>query len=521
MSLRNPIRILLIGLTLGLAFDLLFYGKLPGISILLFTSLLGIALIATLRAENTAVEWRNLWLLVFLFFFASMAFVRANAFLTFLNISAVLVIVALLSVSLVRKPIMEMGIGDYLFAPILASLMSFVHGSKIVRHIAEHSRRSARVRDSKLAAPLLRGLLLTVPVMLVFIPLLFSADLVFAEIVRGIFSLDTIKQAFHWGWRGVLIVAVGFIVSGGLAYTVWKQESGGDSEEASERDTSSPFALGAIEALVVVNAVNLLFLLFVLIQLPYLFGGQLNIDTAKFTYAEYARRGFAEMIVVAMLVLGLVLTLNALAHLASQAQRRLFNGSATVLAIFTTVILASAFKRLLLYEQAYGFTQLRIYPHVFMIWLGLLLIWFAITLWFRPNRFAIGFLIAAFGFIGTLNAMNPDAFIVQQNYARYQEQGDQAFFATEDGLDTRYSPVQIDAAYFTTLSDDAVPAMIEIVDELDEQRHDVVDEHLRKRYQEMQSDNEWRRWQAFHISRYRAFSLLQQQYDGIMTSEKP
>ena len=53
-------------------------------------------------------------------------------------------------------------------------------------------------------------------------------------------------------------------------------------------------------------------------------------------------------------------------------------------------MLVSAFKRLLLYEMAYGFTEMRIYPHVFMIWLGLLLGWFLVTLWFKPGRFAIG-----------------------------------------------------------------------------------------------------------------------------------
>jgi len=86
-------------------------------------------------------------------------------------------------------------------------------------------------------------------------------------------------------------------------------------------------------------------------------------------------------------------------------------------------MLVSAFKRLLLYEMAYGFTEMRIYPHVFMIWLALLLGWFLVTLWLRPGRFAIGVVIACLGFVATLNVMDVDAFIVRRNVERYGQLG--------------------------------------------------------------------------------------------------
>jgi len=171
MLLRNSIRILIISLALGCAFDLLFYGKQSGLSILIFTSLLTLALFVILRIENTAVKKGNLWIFGILFLFASMVFIRANTFLTVLNISAVLVVIALLSASLVRKPIVDMRISDQLIAPVQACLMSFVQASKIVALISKHSRSSSPVRDSKRTAPILRGVLLTVPVMFVFIPL--------------------------------------------------------------------------------------------------------------------------------------------------------------------------------------------------------------------------------------------------------------------------------------------------------------------------------------------------------------
>src|SRR5690606_6932676 len=53
------------------------------------------------------------------------------------------------------------------------------------------------------------------------------------------------------------------------------------------------FTLGAIEVSIVLGLINLLFLSFVIVQVPYLFGGfELVQNTPDFKLAEYARRGF-------------------------------------------------------------------------------------------------------------------------------------------------------------------------------------------------------------------------------------
>ena len=127
-----------------------------------------------------------------------------------------------------------------------------------------------------------------------------------------------------------------------------------------------PPVLGLTESAVVLNAVNVLFAAFVLIQIPYLFGGQLNIDLGKHDLcgvraARVRRAGVC---------------LGAGAGDAAGARRRstrretarqrtVFNLSSTIMVGLTLVMLVSAFKRLLLYEVAYGFTEMRVYPHVF------------------------------------------------------------------------------------------------------------------------------------------------------------
>jgi hypothetical protein len=160
--------------------------------------------------------------------------------------------------------------------------------------------------------------------------------------------------------------------------------------------------------------------------------------------------------------------------------------------------LASAFQRLRLYEAAYGYTQLRLYSHVFMVWLAVAFVWFLVTLWrwpldrlgTGPDRFAIGAFVAALGFLITLNAINPDAFIAEQNLARYQVTG------------------KLDAYYLTRLSEDAVPALVLAMEQVIGEEREVLSGHLRYRLERMEASARWRSWPSFHLARRRAYAML-------------
>jgi hypothetical protein len=159
-----------------------------------------------------------------------------------------------------------------------------------------------------------------------------------------------------------------------------------------------------------------------------------------------------------------------------------------------------------------------------MIWLGIFLAWFLFGLWRRPDRFALGAMIIGMGFVVTLNVLNPEAFIVRQNIARYWAGGD------------------LDVRYLESLSADAVPALVAaVVDgqgERGESRcwwkkvyHDhrggcsslgakppksyehitlseVLEESLKDHFEEMQNDSQWLRWQSAKFSNWRAYQQL-------------
>ena len=80
------------------------------------------------------------------------------------------------------------------------------------------------------------------------------------------------------------------------------------SQETTPQQNNKSYAVGHIESSILLGSVNVLFFIFIFVQLTYLFGGESNISVQGFSYAQYARRGFFELIAVAIVSLLLLLT---------------------------------------------------------------------------------------------------------------------------------------------------------------------------------------------------------------------
>ena len=155
---------------------------------------------------------------------------------------------------------------------------------------------------------------------------------------------------------------------------------------------------------------------------------------------------------------------------------RIFRALAGAQVLMLFVIMASAVQRMRLYQSEYGLTQLRLYTTVFMGWLAIVFIWFAVTvLRGQRERFAFGALVAGLLVLAILHILNPDAFIVRINAARA-------------GAGRRF-----DANYATSLSADAVPALMAALPALDQQDSCLVAAHVLRRWMPSESRS-WRTW---------------------------
>ena len=167
------------------------------------------------------------------------------------------------------------------------------------------------------------------------------------------------------------------------------------------------------------------------------------------------------------------------------------------------VILVSAFQRLLIYEQAYGFTRLRTVTHIFMVWLGILLVFLVIIeLWGRLRYFALAVLVVVLGFGFTLNILNIDAFIVRQNVTR-----------SLDGA-------ELDIEYLLTLSNDSIPTLSKIYADpaLPTGLKNDLGSILACR-EKLLSTMDPIPWQSFHFSDYIAMNTLSSNHDDLISFE--
>ena len=444
--------------------DLLFWGKTPGVSFPLWVALVILVGLLLARSLKVRPSPLSLVLIAFAILFAAMTFVRQETFTVMVSFLLCFFSLALLSATFLTGNWIHYKIGDYiqsglkyLLALLIRPVDLFLRKPAPVPAIpgagAPPADPGAGSPAPLLAAaapgwksagqqaiPVARGLVLALPILLVLGALLASADPIFNNWMRDLLKIFDLNKIPEYLFRLTYIFMIGYVLAGSYLHAI--QPTAVEVRPGPGSRWFAPF-LGWIEGVVVLGAVNLLFAVFVGIQFWYLFGGQANISTAGFTYSEYARRGFNELVMVALLSLGLYLGLGAVARQETTSQRKIMVGLNVLLIAQVLVILASSLNRLLLYENAYGFTQLRTYTHILIIWLAVLLVvTIGLELMRRRRSFALAGLLVTFGFGLTFGLINIDGFIATQNIQRAQ--GD----------------VALDGRYLSALSGDAVPVLL-------------------------------------------------------------
>lgn len=317
---------------------------------------------------------------------------------------------------------------------------------------------AGRSRSLRRATAGLRGIFLALPFLLLFGALFMAADAVFADIVADVIRMDFERLTEHVAITAFLAwVTTGYLRGLG-------------------EGTALPLppgmrrpALGAIEVGVALLLLNTLFLAFVLVQFRYLFGGSTMIEvTHGLTYAEYARRGFFELVFATLFVLPLLLAADATLHRASPRDERSFRVLSGVQIALAFAIMASALQRMRLYQAAYGLTVDRFLASALLILIGVLLLWFAATvLSGRRTPFAFGTLVAGFATVAVLFAVNPEAVVARANLTRAQRSGD---------------PSSFDVSYATSLGADAVPALLAGLSTLPESHRCIIARRMLDRW---------------------------------------
>jgi hypothetical protein len=264
--------------------------------------------------------------------------------------------------------------------------------------------------------------------LVVFTPLLAGADPAFGRLLDGLLPTTDLRRAFLFALFGLGTIGAAYLLC---------------APARPDRPAERVRKVRRIEWALPIGLLVALFAAFVGVAMSTMFGGDEHVlRTTGLTYAEYARSGFWQLLLVSLLTLPVIMVAARNATTTNRADRAWLRGLLGALAVLTLVIVASAMSRMWAYQQAYGFTVLRVLVSWMELWLGVVYL----LLIAAGRRLAAPWLPRAI--LGTglaslvvLGLMNPDRFITERNVTRWQQTG------------------KIDLSYLSQLSADAVPAL--------------------------------------------------------------
>ncbi|WP_168119676.1 DUF4173 domain-containing protein [Paenibacillus sp. HB172176] len=474
-------RMLVYSLLIGLAGQYLFVGREFGVSVPLFIACFyGLFFYAVQGRIGGFDRWKGQQLSGILLFIPiallSLTYVfYRNDFFHHFNVLLLILLVVAQTLLLTRSGsqpwhrLVFYGelLLQWLFMPLTHLMVPFSLAGNWLRPGGGNSGARSNLRQVGF------GLLIAAPLLFVVVSLLSSAD--------GIFQgwLNHIPQGIYSAWAGKTLVRL--IVGGGIAlylfcylWSLLFRKSLKPAAGAALQPYREKALLDSIAASTALILVNVVYILFTAIQFTYLFGGADGLLPEGVSYAEYTHRGFAELVLVAMINLGILMVGLHYIRSASPLQERLRKLLLSVLMGCTIVMLISAYSRLSLYEEAYGYTLLRLLVQGFMLLLG---VWISVSLvriWtyrFSLAKFYISSAIVAYVI---MNYANLDARIAEGNLDRYEHTG------------------EIDVYYLGTLSTDALPAIKQMEKRFPEL--EGVDDIISQMRKEAAAKKHWQSW---------------------------
>jgi hypothetical protein len=518
-------RALLAATVVGIAGQALFVHLAIGLNLVVLTALVvaGAAGLSVVVGGRGRFDAADTWLPIAALVVAAGTAIRSDdtlAFLDTVTVAALLgaSVAAFAGIAVTRRSIVTIvgiGMGVLLWAGI-----GILRLSEVARRPGDGPRRSLPAP----ARAVVRGLALAVPLLLLFGVLFASADAIFASLTEHLFDWRVdlgelplrggIAFLIAWAVAGLLSVATGIAeirVSGedrraGFATdapppmqslgAMWA----GTPETAQQAAAPAMPRLGTVEALTILVAVDALFALFVGLQVAYLFGGLDTMAAGGITYANYARRGFFELVAVTGIAGCVVVGLNAVVV----ERTRAFVGAAIALAGLAAIVLASAADRLALYQAAYGWTELRFYVAATIAWLGMGIA-AAVVLLVRDRMrwLAHAMTFGALLVLIAITAIGPQRYVADANVARLLDPS----LVPPDGRQG------IDLEYALTLGHDADPALVAALPALSAGDRAVVTRDLETRWLDL-GRRDYVGWPAWNLARAQAEDALRPLFEA-------
>jgi two-component system, OmpR family, sensor histidine kinase BaeS len=296
------------------------------------------------------------------------------------------------------------------------------------------ARTIAAAGRFRLLWPVLRTAALSLVVLAVFGALFATGDAVFGSWAAAVIP--------DLSWGTLVVRAFVLVLVGGVTLTGAYLAINPPNVDRVRIPDGRPRATW--EWAVPVGVVVALFAGVLLAQAVAMWGGRDYLRrTTGLTYAEYVHQGFGQLTVATFLTVIVVAVTVRVAGRSAVRDRMMLRGLVGMLCLLTLAVVASALYRMDLYQDAFGYTVLRVFVDGFELWLGvvvgLVLLGTIRCSWaWVPRAVLVSGAVVTLGFA----AMNPDAWVADRNIDRYE------------------AGRPLDLSYLASLSPDVVPVVV-------------------------------------------------------------
>ena len=353
------------------------------------------------------------------------------------------------------------------------------YSALFLNHISRTLMRSNNKKHVDVWKKILIGILISVPFLFIILNLLIEADAQFERLI-GIIP-DFLSFRVDYVIRLVIILIYTLCFFGFMQVLLQK-----NNQSVQKEGIFKPIVIDGIITLTVLLLLDLVYVLFVAVQFKYFFSGTLE---GSLTYAEYARRGFFELLFVTLINLSVTIGVINFTKSVQAFLKKMIQLALTVLILSSGVLLISAIMRMTMYEDAYGFTFTRVLAHSFMLFLMVIFAYTLVKIWLEKLSLFHFYFIASLIYYVGINLVNIDKIVVDQNIDRFERTG------------------KIDIHYLNNLSSTGTLGLIELY----EKNPDVLGlEDLLKQLKAESDELYHDSWQSNNLTKDKAFEKLRE-----------
>ncbi|MBQ8132722.1 MAG: DUF4173 domain-containing protein, partial [Bacilli bacterium] len=415
-------------LLLSIFNNILFYGRSYGINVICFIIPLLLFLYYSLKKKDMIQNKKGLLFLIPILLISCSYFIYDNYFFQFFNQIIITGLILLFYIYTIRP--------TYNLGEVIGHCISLVFDplSKVgdfIESTTSELQKLFKVSDEK--RRILKSFVIVIPIVIVVLILLSSADMIFGSYFKDIGkffqNLSTGDIIGRCIWTVVLFVYFGSVMT--YLFTEYR-DTKIQKKPAKEIDSYT------IKLLFI--SLNIIYVLFDFIQIRSLIFHRISMDIP---YSTYARQGFFQLMAISVL--------NIIILLLSKRSKsdKFIKGSSILMVVLTFIIIVSSFLRMSMYEAAYGYTLLRLLVYVTLITESILLIPTIIYILkkdFNVFAYYLGIITCCY----TILALFPvDNFIANNNIERY------------------YKTDKIDVDYLMNSGCDNIPLLIELSDRME------------------------------------------------------